>query len=226
MPPAGAAGAAIFGAGAGAGAEPTLLGPTGAIGATAPGAALIIATSFEVKALGSLGSNRSPLDEDPESEPKMSNRPAGAFLVTATLPASFAAMSLNCCFEGVLDASDLAAAMDGLEAIIFFFTSSSNKSCSNSAFLCIAARDISPSFFMSLGEGPMKALATAGGAVGAFAFGSAGGTRDGSLVRKLKNPPGAGAFFNGTGAGALTAGGAALGAAAAGSFFSTTAALG
>ena len=39
-----------------------------------------------------------------------------------------------------------------------------------------------------MGVGAMNALATAGGAVG-LRFGSPGATREGSLVKKLKNPP-------------------------------------
>ena len=49
---------------------------------------------------------------------------AGAFL-TGAAPAALAAASLICCFDRVLDASTFRSAMDGLEAIILLFTSSS-----------------------------------------------------------------------------------------------------
>ena len=195
MPPE-AAGVVTATLGGGTGATAAFLGAATAliVGAT------VIATSFSVMALGSLGSNKSPSLDESSWVKKSKNPGAGAF-VTGAFPAAFAAASLICCLERVLEASTLRSAMDGLAAIIWFFTASSLTSWSNSALRLIAAADTaSPSFSWSLAVGVMKALATAGGPVG-FASGSPGLTKDGSLVKKEKSPPGAGAFFTGVGAG-------------------------
>ena len=196
MPPVEAAGVVAASLGGGTGATAAFLGAATAliVGAT------VIATSFSVIALGSLGSNKSPSLDESSWVKKSKNPGVGAF-VTGAFPAAFAAASLICCFDRVLDASTLRSAMDGLAAIIWFLTASSLTSWSNSALRLIAAADTaSPSFSWSLAVGVMKALATAGGPVG-FASGSPGLTKDGSLVKKEKSPPGAGAFFTGVGAG-------------------------
>ena len=194
MPPE-AAGVVAATFGGGTGATAAFLGAATAliVGTT------VIATSFSVMALGSLGSNKSPPSLDESSWVKKSKNPGVGAFVTGALPAAFAAASLICCFDRVLDASTLRSAMDGLAAIIWFLTASSLTSWSNSALRLIAAAD-SPSFSWSLAVGVMKALATAGGPVG-FASGSPGLTKDGSLVKNEKSPPGAGAFFIGVGAG-------------------------
>ena len=96
-----------------------------------------------------------------------------------------------------MEASALAAPIDGRTAIMALFISSSLTSCSNSACRIRAAADItSPSFLLSAGVGAMNARATAGGPEG-LALASPGATSEGSLVRKLKKPPGAAGFFGG-----------------------------